>query len=232
MQPPDYDLNKIKFATDGLTFGKAVALYESGKVTQFEEGIRSYNAVVLGTKPYRVSIEARRYDYGHCTCYLGQNDTLCKHMVALALFVVMDGKPLTDEDKKLVHTPTCSGDLRKLEKDKIIRKYRPSAWLGTMSMGFVWFFVMLKIEKLDPAVKNTLFTYLLNIPQMTYYYNTIGTYDICFEIRLMQTSSDLTNLLREIRNILKNSLKGHELSIILREDKYTYFPDCVMNIQN
>ena len=70
MQPPDYDLNKIKFATDGLTFGKAVALYESGKVTQFEEGIRSYSAVVLGTKPYRVSIEARRYDYGHCTCYL------------------------------------------------------------------------------------------------------------------------------------------------------------------
>ena len=58
MQPPDYDLNKIKFATDGLTFGKAVALYESGKVTQFEEGIRSYSAVVLGTKPYRVSIEA------------------------------------------------------------------------------------------------------------------------------------------------------------------------------
>ena len=119
MQPPDYDLNKIKFATDGLTFGKAVALYESGKVTQFEEGIRSYSAVVLGTKPYRVSIEARRYDYGHCTCYLGQNDTLCKHMVALALFVVMDGKPLTDEDKKLVHTPTCSGDLRKLEKEEL-----------------------------------------------------------------------------------------------------------------
>lgn len=119
MQPPDYDLNKIKFATDGPTFEKAVALYESGKVTQFEEGIRSYSAVVLGTKPYQVSVEARRYDYGHCTCYLGQNDTLCKHMVALALFVVMDDKPLTDEDKKLVHTPTCSGDLRKLDKEEL-----------------------------------------------------------------------------------------------------------------
>ena len=57
MQPPDYDLNKIKFATDGPTFEKAVALYESGKVTQFEEGIRSYCAIVIGTKPYRVSVE-------------------------------------------------------------------------------------------------------------------------------------------------------------------------------
>ena len=119
MQPPDYDLNKIKFATDEPTFEKAVALYESGKVTKFEEGIRSYSAIVIGTKPYRVSIEARRYDYGHCTCYLGQNDTLCKHMVALALYVVMDGKPLTDEDKKLVDIPTCSGDLRKLEKEEL-----------------------------------------------------------------------------------------------------------------
>ncbi len=119
MQQPDYDLDKIKFATDGSTFEKAVALYESGEVTQFEEGIRSYSAVVLGTKTYRVSVEARRYDYGHCTCYLGQNDTLCKHMVALALFVVMDGKPLTNEDKKLVHTPTCSGDLRKLDKEEL-----------------------------------------------------------------------------------------------------------------
>lgn len=111
MQPPDYDLNKIKFATDEPTFEKAVALYENEKVTQVKAGIRSYSAIVIGTKPYRVSVEARRYDYGHCTCYLGQNDTLCKHMVALALYVVKDGKPLTSEDKKLVHNPTCSGRL-------------------------------------------------------------------------------------------------------------------------
>lgn len=120
MQQPDYDLNKIKFATDKPTFEKAVALYENGKVTQFEEGIRFYSAVVQGSKPYRVSVEARRYDYGHCTCYLGQNETLCKHMVALALFVVMDGKPLTREDKKIVDTPTCSGNLRDLNKEELM----------------------------------------------------------------------------------------------------------------
>lgn len=61
--PPVYDLDKIKLATDGPTFEKAVDLYEGGKVTQFEEGIGGYSAVVIGTKPYRVSIEARRHDY-------------------------------------------------------------------------------------------------------------------------------------------------------------------------
>lgn len=64
--PPKYDLDKIKFATDSSTFEKAVGLYEDAKVAHFEEGIAAYRAVVLGTKSYRVSVEARRYDYGHC----------------------------------------------------------------------------------------------------------------------------------------------------------------------
>lgn len=119
MNPPDYNLDKIKFATDGPTFEKAVVLYESGKVTQVKEGIRSYTAIVIGTKRYRVSVEARRYDYGHCTCYLGTNGTLCKHMVALAIYVVQDGKSLTSDDKKLVQNPVCSGKLGNLLGDEL-----------------------------------------------------------------------------------------------------------------
>ena len=116
---PKYDLDKIKFATDGPTFEKAVDLYEKGKVTKFEEGIGGYSAVVVGTKPYRVSVEARRYDYGHCECYLGQNDTLCKHMVAVAIRAVTGGKPLSEEDKKLVSQVTCSGKLGELSKSEL-----------------------------------------------------------------------------------------------------------------
>lgn len=117
--PLKYDLEKIKYATDALTFEKAVALYESGKVTQFKEGIGAYSAVVLGTKPYKVSVEARRYDYGHCECYLGQNDKLCKHLVALAIYAVKGGKQLTEEDKRLVTQPTCSGKLGTLSKNEL-----------------------------------------------------------------------------------------------------------------
>lgn len=120
MNKPDFSLDKIKFATDGPTFEKAVALYENGKVTRVEEGIRSYTAIVNGTKPYRVSVEARRYDYGYCTCYLGANSTLCKHMVALAIYVVQDAKPLTDKDKQLVQNPTCSGRLGTLSDSELL----------------------------------------------------------------------------------------------------------------
>ncbi len=119
MTPPKFDLHKIKFATDAPTFQKAVALYEGGKVTQFKEGIRVYSAVVIGTKPYRVSVEARRYHYGHCECYLGQNDTLCKHVVAVAIYAVKGGKPLSDDDKRQVSQVTCSGRLGELSKEEL-----------------------------------------------------------------------------------------------------------------
>jgi hypothetical protein len=120
MNQLDFTLDKIKFATDGPTFEKAVALYESGKVTQVEEGIRSYAGVVNGTKPYRVSVEARNFRYAYCSCYLGKNDTYCKHMLALAIYVVQDGRPLTDNDKKLVQNPTCSGRLGALPGNELL----------------------------------------------------------------------------------------------------------------
>jgi len=116
---PTYDLNKIKFATDEATFKRAVGLYESGKVTEVEELGGYYSAVVLGTEPYRVSVSARNYKQGHCTCYLGQKDTLCKHMVALAFYAVMDGKPLGDKDKQLSRGVECSGRRGALNKEEL-----------------------------------------------------------------------------------------------------------------
>src|SRR3989338_4126272 len=116
---PKYDLDKIKFATDGPTFEKAVDLYEKGKVTQFKEELNGFFAIVLGTKPYKVYVDNRHYDQGDCECYLGQNDTLCKHMVGVAIRAVTGGKPLSDENKRLVTQVTCSGKLGELSKNEL-----------------------------------------------------------------------------------------------------------------
>jgi len=115
-----YDLNKIKFATDEAAFKRAVGLYESGKVTEVEQLGGYYSALVLGTKSYRVSVSVRNYKHGHCTCYLGEKDTLCKHMVALALYAVMEGKPLSDKDKQLSHHAECSERRNTLSKEELV----------------------------------------------------------------------------------------------------------------
>ncbi len=119
MTTPSYDLNKIKFATDEATFKCAVGLYESGKVTEVEALGGYYSAVVLGTEPYRVSVSARNYKQGHCTCYVGQKDTLCKHMVALALYAVMDGQPINDKNKQLTNEVKCSSRREALSQDEL-----------------------------------------------------------------------------------------------------------------
>ncbi len=98
--PPAYDLNKIKFATDEGTFRRAVELYESNKVTGVKEAFGDFTAIVQGTQEYRVSVSGRNYKHGHCTCYLGEKGTLCKHMVALAIYAALHGKPLAAEDKQ------------------------------------------------------------------------------------------------------------------------------------
>lgn len=116
---PKYNLDKVKFATDGPTFERAVNLYESGKVTQFKEELNGFFATVLGTKPYKVYVDNRNYNTGDCECYLGQNDTLCKHMVAVAIRAVSGGKSLTEEDKRLVSQVTSSGQLGELSKGKL-----------------------------------------------------------------------------------------------------------------
>lgn len=135
---PAYDLNKInpstplrvdaerakrvesiKFATDEAAFKRAVGLYESGKVTEVEALGGYYSAIVIGTEPYRVSVSVRNYKQGHCTCYIGQKDTLCKHMVALAIHVVMDGKPLNDKDKRPCQNIECSRRREELSEEEL-----------------------------------------------------------------------------------------------------------------
>lgn len=121
---PKYDIDKIKFGTDEGTFQRAVDLYTSGKIHDFREGIKSYTATVIGTIPYKVFVEDRRFDYGHCTCYLGQNDTLCKHLIAVAMYAVKKGASLTDDEKKVAAEASCSAKLGVLNAEDLSKKKR------------------------------------------------------------------------------------------------------------
>ncbi len=116
---PLYDLDKIKFSIDQGTFDRAINLYEKGKVTKFTEDLRGYSAIVLGGQSYKVSVSSRDYDKGYCNCYLGQNDKLCKHMIALAIYAIKRGNKLNKEEKEIIKELICSGELGELSKEKL-----------------------------------------------------------------------------------------------------------------
>jgi len=119
--PPLFTLDKIKFATDPATFERAVKIYESGGVVDFEDNGYSCSAKVRGSQGnfYEVAVTAKYYDRGHCDCYLGEREILCKHMVAVALYALLGGKPLSTEDKEVITSPKCSGRLGVLSKEEL-----------------------------------------------------------------------------------------------------------------
>jgi uncharacterized Zn finger protein len=55
-----------------------------------------------------VAVSGRRYADASCTCYLGQRDMLCKHVVALALHAVMQGQPLSVRISNSINTPDAA----------------------------------------------------------------------------------------------------------------------------
>ncbi len=116
---PHYDLDKIKYATDGPTYDRAAGLYEQNKVTKFKADHGGFFAVVLGTKPYDVFVSDRFHNRGNCNCYLGQEDTLCKHLIAVAIYAVKKGAPLADAERQYLRTPICSGELGTLSEDEM-----------------------------------------------------------------------------------------------------------------
>ena len=133
---------------------------------------------------------------------------------------------LADLSKNLkISRDNAKYHLKKLESKKIILKYRPD--ILTKTIGYNWYFLMLKVGKLASEIKKTLEAYLLNQENVTYFYRTIGASDIQVELRV-KTTEEVNAILMQVRTILKTVLKRHEMLVILDELKYTYFPDCLM----
>ena len=116
--------------------------------------------------------------------------------------------------------------LKRLEQNKIIKNYRPDVW--PKKLGYNWYFVVLKVEKLSEELANKFNGFLFDHPNVTYFYKTIGSSDYQIELRV-KSSVELNKILMELRSLLKRVLKRQELSVILFEYKYTYFPDALLS---
>lgn len=117
---PNYDLEKIKLTVDEPTWKRAIDLYESGAISNFREDFVGFSARVQGTQLYSVSVSSKDYNAGNCSCYLGQNETLCKHMIAVAIMAVTGGRKLTREEKDLDNEVKSSGVVKELSPAEIV----------------------------------------------------------------------------------------------------------------
>lgn len=88
MNKPDFTLQDVKYSVDGRIFARAEELFKNDAVSDISETVRGYDATVYGGSPYHVSISKKRIDRAYCNCYMGENDELCKHVIALGLAVL------------------------------------------------------------------------------------------------------------------------------------------------
>lgn len=88
MPEPKFTYRDVRYSVDDSMFARAVRLFTSKKITDFGYDMVGYSARVIGTQTYRVHVSQKAVDYGMCDCYMGQNDTLCKHMIAVGLEVL------------------------------------------------------------------------------------------------------------------------------------------------
>lgn len=93
MHQPSFTIQDVKYSVGEAMFARAQKLFESGKVQNIIETPHGYLATVQSASPYQVSLSSKHIDHGYCDCYMGQNDELCKHMLALGLAVLhLSGK--------------------------------------------------------------------------------------------------------------------------------------------
>jgi hypothetical protein len=116
---PRYDIEKIKFAVDDQTFQKGVDLYERKKIKDFQEDFKGFSAIVVGSQPYQVHVSNEYFNRGRCSCYLGENNTLCKHIVALAIYAVLRGDKISLKDKEIIGDIKCSGVMGELNPEEL-----------------------------------------------------------------------------------------------------------------
>ncbi|MDD2935491.1 MAG: hypothetical protein PHX25_03405 [Candidatus Pacebacteria bacterium] len=116
---PKYDLKKIKVSVDEKTFERAVGLHKSGKIKNFKFSPRGCSAIVEGKNTYSVFVSNTDIYRGACDCYVAQNkNELCKHMVATAIYAILGGEEIKEEDVRPVEF-VCSGKLGKLNTEEL-----------------------------------------------------------------------------------------------------------------
>lgn len=135
METPKFNLEDIKFSEDHAMFERALDLFRNNKVTNFTPLPYGYQATVQGTKSNSVMLAAKAVDLADYDCYMGQNDMLCKHALAVALEALRQAGIIDAEGEKIgAKAGHMTADEAKLHITAGLRKIR--AYNG---LSKIWF---------------------------------------------------------------------------------------------
>lgn len=124
MIDPKFSFRDVKYSVDEKIFERAKNLFSDNKVLDFRSTPAGYLATVSGSRPYRVFVSVKSIDYGDCECYMGQNGSLCKHMIAVGLMALRHAGRIDEAGSSTEPSP-ASMDERKALLSAGLRKIKP-----------------------------------------------------------------------------------------------------------
>lgn len=160
---PRFTYRDVRYSVDDSMFARALKLFTGKKIADFGHDMAGYSARVIGTQSYQVHVSQRAVDYGMCNCYMGQNNTLCKHMIAVGLEVLYRARKI-DAAGNPYENPPSNLDERKALLTAGLRKI--TACNGRPSS--TWFAYQTKLDVgaamihesmcgIEPSVENAKF---------------------------------------------------------------------------
>lgn len=141
-------------------YTRAQELFAHGKVINFQSTPYGYTAIVRESHDYTVTLSAKALDLADCSCYMGQNDQLCKHVLALALEVI--SRQGDEADKAIQMLTTEEARLQINAGMKRIKAYNgPSKiWFSYqrhLSVGAG--IIVATVKQLTPTTDNAILTW-------------------------------------------------------------------------
>ncbi|MEK6816229.1 MAG: Lrp/AsnC family transcriptional regulator, partial [Nanoarchaeota archaeon] len=111
--------------------------------------------------------------------------------------------------------------LKKLKENKVINGFRMK--LDISKLGIQWHLLFIKLQPIDEKMKKRFLNYILQQKEIYYLTSTIGNYDLIVDLQVT-SSTDIRNLIFELRDKFPEVIKNFETILIFNEYKISYLP--------
>jgi DNA-binding Lrp family transcriptional regulator len=111
--------------------------------------------------------------------------------------------------------------LKQFQSNKVINGFRMK--LDVSKLGIQWYLLLIKLQPIDEQLKKRFINHLLSQKETYYLTSTIGNYDIIIDLQVA-SSSDVGNLIFELRDKFPEVIKNFDTLLIFKEYKISYLP--------
>jgi DNA-binding Lrp family transcriptional regulator len=111
--------------------------------------------------------------------------------------------------------------INRLRKEGVIQGYR--LFLDIDKIGYEWYKTLITLRDISQQKQNQVLTYCKFIPNMLYFVQCFGQWDIEVEVNV-KSNAEFRNIWVDLRNKFSENMLDFETLLVYKEHKLNYFP--------